>query len=191
MMEIRARLARSSGVDASLIAHLDRHTHELRLLDRQLGASTNLDAISAHIKTVHDLMTHTILTKDRQALARIIADAAALAAGKPWTPGQRSEPGLLRYCPRTRVRSGRPHRPRPRPREQSFALADLGHHEQAVALLDEASALPRTCVNACWLAPPTPKCAPTAVTITKRPSPALTRPSRSYRGAWSKRVRAS
>src|SRR6478672_138436 len=41
MMEIRARLARSSGVDASLIAHLDRHTHELRLLDRQLGASTN------------------------------------------------------------------------------------------------------------------------------------------------------
>ena len=54
-MEIRARLACSSGVDGFLIADLDRHTHELRLLDRQLGAATILDAISAHITTVRRL----------------------------------------------------------------------------------------------------------------------------------------
>ncbi|HYP96593.1 MAG TPA: hypothetical protein VER34_26545, partial [Mycobacterium sp.] len=52
MMGIRARLACSCGVDGDLIARLDRHTHELRLLDRRLGAATILDQISAHITTV-------------------------------------------------------------------------------------------------------------------------------------------
>ncbi len=79
VMEIRARLARSSAPDDAVIAALDRHTHELRLLDRRFGAATILDQISAHIVMVRDLMAHTILTKDRQALARIVADAAALA----------------------------------------------------------------------------------------------------------------
>ena len=154
MMEIRARLARSSGVDASLIAHLDRHTHELRLLDRQLGASTNLDAISAHIKTVHDLMTHTILTKDRQALARIIADAAALAGWQALDTGATIRAwayfDIARGCGHE---AGDPTVLAHALGEQSFALADLGHHEQAVALLDEASALPRIpALMRCWLA---------------------------------------
>ena len=117
MMEIRARLACSSGVDASLIANLDRHTHELRLLDRRLGAATILDQISAHITTVRQLMMHTIHTKDRQALARIIADAAALAGWQALDTGA-THPGLavLRHGTRMRVRSRRPRRAGPRPR---------------------------------------------------------------------------
>ena len=79
MIEIQGRLARADGVDAALIIALDRQTHEIPLLDRRFGAATILDRISAHINMVHELMTHTILTKDRQALARIIADAAAIA----------------------------------------------------------------------------------------------------------------
>jgi tetratricopeptide (TPR) repeat protein len=144
MMEIRARLACSSGVDGDLIARLDRHTHELRLLDRRLGAATILDQISAHITTVRQLMTHTIHIKDRQALARIIADAAALAGWQALDTGATIRAwqyfDMARGCG---YEAGDPAVLAHALGEQSFALSDLGHHRDAVALLDEASAVPR------------------------------------------------
>ena len=144
MMEIRARLACSSGVDGDLIARLDRHTHELRLLDRRLGAATILDQISAHITTVRQLMMHTIHTKDRQALARIIADAAALAGWQALDTGATIRAwqyfDMARGCG---YEAGDPAVLAHALGEQSFALSDLGHHRDAVALLDEASAVPR------------------------------------------------
>lgn len=154
MTEIRARLARSSGVDGVLIAHLDRATHHLRLLDRQLGASANLDAISAHITTVHDLMAHTILTKDRQALARIVADAAALAGWQALDTGATIRAwhyfDMARTCGHE---AGDPAVLAHALGEQSFAVADLGDYEHAVALLDEASAVPRLpALMRSWLA---------------------------------------
>lgn len=39
VIEIRARLASSQGVDGALIAHLDQGTHRLRLLDRRSAHS--------------------------------------------------------------------------------------------------------------------------------------------------------
>ena len=43
-------MARSQGVDGSLIDELDQVTHRLRLLDRRVGAASVLDQISAKTK---------------------------------------------------------------------------------------------------------------------------------------------
>ena len=154
MMEIRARLASSSGVDGDLIADLDRQTHELRLLDRRLGAATILDGISAHITTVRQLLTHTIRTKDRQALARIIADAAALAGWQALDTGATTRAwqyfDMARGCGHE---AGDPAVLAHALGEQSFAISDVGQHEHAVALLHEASAVPRIpALMRSWLA---------------------------------------
>ena len=66
-------------MDGALLEELDQHTHQLRLLDRTFGATSVLDQITSHISLVRQLMTHTVLSRDRRALARIVADASALA----------------------------------------------------------------------------------------------------------------
>ncbi|PVA97604.1 XRE family transcriptional regulator [Mycobacteroides abscessus] len=153
LTEIQARLARSQGVDGALLEALNAHTHQLRLLDRRLGAAAVLDQISAHIGVVRDLMAHTVLSRDRHALAAIVADAAALAGWQALDTGavmrawqhydlarstgrEANEPAVYAHA------LG----------EQSYALADMGHHDQALALIEEAQAVPLLPpLMRCWL----------------------------------------
>ncbi len=153
LTEIQARLARSQGVDGALLAALNSHTHHLRLLDRRLGAAAVLDQISSHIGVVRDLMAHTVLSRDRHALAAIVADAAALAGWQALDTGavmrawqhydlarstgrEANEPAVYAHA------LG----------EQSYALADMGHHDQALALIEEAQAVPLLPpLMRCWL----------------------------------------
>ncbi len=153
LTEVQARLARSQGVDGALLEALNAHTHHLRLLDRRLGAAAVLDQISAHIGVVRDLMAHTVLSRDRHALAAIVADAAALAGWQALDTGavmrawqhydlarstgrEADEPAVYAHA------LG----------EQSYALADMGHHDQALALIEEAQAVPLLPpLMRCWL----------------------------------------
>jgi tetratricopeptide (TPR) repeat protein len=154
LTEIRARLARSQGVDGALLARLDAQTHQLRLLDRRLGAASVLDQITSHISLVRQLMTHTVLSRDRRALARIIADASALAGWqaldtaaimRAWqhfdlarSAGQEAGAGSV-YAHALG--------------EQSYALADIGKYPDALALLEEAASVPLLPpLMRCWLA---------------------------------------
>ena len=154
LTEIRARLARAQGVDGALLDHLDQHTHQLRLLDRRFGAASVLDQITSHIGLVRQLMTHTVLSRDRRALARIVADASALAGWqaldtaaimRAWqhfdlarSAGQEADDGPV-YAHALG--------------EQSYALADIGKYPDALALLAEAASAPTLPpLMRCWLA---------------------------------------
>lgn len=141
LAEIHARLARSLGATGVLVEELNNHTHQLRLLDRRLGAASVLDQITAHIELVRQLLAHTILGRDRHALARIIADASALAGWqaldtaaitRAWdnfnlarSAGQEADDTAV-YAHALG--------------EQSYALADLQRFGDALGLLDEAAA---------------------------------------------------
>lgn len=153
LTEISARLASSQGVDGVLLDALNNHTNHLRLLDRRLGAASVLDQITKHIDVVRALMTHTVLTRDRQALARIVADAAALAGWqaldtaavlRAWhhydlarsTGREADEPAVYAHA------LG----------EQSYALVDVGRHRDALALAQEAQDVPKLPpLMRCWL----------------------------------------
>jgi tetratricopeptide (TPR) repeat protein len=153
LTEIRARLARSHGVDGALLDRLDQHTHRLRLLDRTFGAACVLDQITSHISLVRQLMTHTVLSRDRRALARIVADASALAGWqaldtaaimRAWqhfdlarSAGQQADDGAV-YAHALG--------------EQSYALADIQRYPDALALLAEATSVPvLPPLIRCWL----------------------------------------
>lgn len=144
MEEVAARLDNAAAVDGDLLLALDQHTHRLRLLDRRLGAATVLDQICAHIETVRALMINTVLSRDRAALARILADAAALAGWQALDTAAITRAwqffDIARSCGQQAGESavyahalG----------EQSYALAYLGRPDHALALLDEAHTLPR------------------------------------------------
>ena len=153
LVEIQARLARSQGVDATLIEHLDQGTHRLRLLDRRVGAASVLDQISAHITLVRQLMVHTLLSRDRQALASIIADASALAGWqaldtaaimRAWQHFDLAR-SAGREADNTAVYAHALG-------EQSYALADIGKPADALSLLDEAASTPSLPpLMRCWL----------------------------------------
>lgn len=144
MEEVAARLDNAAAVDGDLLLALDQQTHRLRLLDRRLGAATVLDQILAHIETVRALMINTVLSRDRAALARILADAAALAGWQALDTAAINRAwqffDIARSCGQQAGESavyahalG----------EQSYALADLGRPDHALDLLDEAQTLPR------------------------------------------------
>lgn len=153
LIEIRARLARSQGIDGALVEHLDQHTHRLRLLDRRVGAASVLDQIGSHIQLVRQLMTHTVLSRDRQALASIVADASALAGWqaldtaavmRAWQHFDLAR-SAGREADNTAVHAHALG-------EQSYALADIGKPADALALLDEAAATPSLPpLMVCWL----------------------------------------
>jgi tetratricopeptide (TPR) repeat protein len=143
LTEIHARLARSLGATGALLDELNNHTHRLRLLDRRLGAASVLDQITAHVELVRLLLTHTILGRDRHALARIIADASALAGWQALDTA-----AITRAWDHFNLARSAGHEANDTAvyahalGEQSYALADLQRYSDALGLLDEAAATP-------------------------------------------------
>ncbi|MGO2746522.1 hypothetical protein [Microbacterium sp.] len=77
--ELAARLASAARVDVALIGTFDQQTHALRLQDRTFGAATLLDQMSAHIRQIQGHLDHSMTPAIRVGLARVLADAGALA----------------------------------------------------------------------------------------------------------------
>jgi len=87
-LELSARLRSADGIDDQLVTLLDHHTHELRLLDRRLGAAVLLDKMGAHVEALSGLLTHSVSTPHRAAVGRVLADAGGHSpVGRHWMPG--------------------------------------------------------------------------------------------------------
>lgn len=143
LTEIRARLARSQGVDGALLDELDQHTHRLRLLDRRFGAASVLDQITSHINLVRQLITHTVLSRHRRGLARILADASALAGWQALDTGAIMRAWLHFDLARSSGQeAGDAAVYAHALGEQSYALADVERYPDASALLEEAASFP-------------------------------------------------
>jgi hypothetical protein len=91
--EFAERLAKAKKLDRTMILGFEERTEELRVLDRQLGASKLLKENESHVERMNGLRRHALHGDQRPSLAAAIAEAAALAgwqaldlgdAGKAW-----------------------------------------------------------------------------------------------------------
>jgi hypothetical protein len=170
LTEVRARLARSQGVDGALLDELDQNTHRLRLLDRRFGAAMVLDQITSQINLVRQLMTHTVLSRHRSGLARILADASALAGWQALDTG-----AIMRawqhfdLARSSGQESGDEAVYAHALGEQSYALADLERFPDASGSWRKQRQWPR-CRHSCGPGspPPRPRCTPTSGTAEPR-----------------------
>lgn len=77
--ELRAQLNLQPGAIDLLAVSLRQQTESIRLQDRQYGAPTLLEQTRCHVTNIERHLTHSVFEDDRRALARLLADAAALA----------------------------------------------------------------------------------------------------------------
>ena len=80
------RLAAARRVDMSLVQHMHRQVHHIRILDRRLGAPSLLEQTRSVITTLTELVSHSLKPSVRQALAAALSDAGALAAWQAQFP---------------------------------------------------------------------------------------------------------
>jgi tetratricopeptide (TPR) repeat protein/predicted XRE-type DNA-binding protein len=143
--EFTRRIASARGIDAAVIRALHSETDAIRVMDRRLGAPAVAAKLQAHIEYVEMSLRYSLRPGQRQALAGVLAAASSLAGWQAidmgrfpaaWEHYERAtsaareagDESLLAYA------SG----------EQAYVLADLGHHEDALAVVrashDEACA---------------------------------------------------
>ena len=145
--EFVRRITNARSIDNSVIRALDSETDAIRLLDRRLGAPAVAAKLQAHIDHLDACLHYSLQPSQRQALAAILSDASSLAGWQAidmgqlaaaWEHYERSlaaareaaSPSLIAYA------AG----------EQSYVLADLGHHHDALALVRVAHDQARTTI---------------------------------------------
>ncbi|HYO20567.1 MAG TPA: helix-turn-helix transcriptional regulator [Dermatophilaceae bacterium] len=154
-VELGARLATSAVVDAQLIALLQSHIDNIRLMDRRLGAPVLLEQLRGHITTTSDLLAHSVRQAHRRPLAAVLSDAASLAGWQALDVGAPQEAWTHFETAKAAAREA--HSPALLAHamgEQSFALLDLDKADLAFDLLDQAHAVARYGVPAlleAWL----------------------------------------
>jgi hypothetical protein len=139
MEELAAELARASSVDAEVVKLLQAQTDSIRRLDALQGAQLIRDQMRAHIAHVEELTRHAVRPGVRRMLAKVLADASALAGwqaldvGTPresWEHFERAksaareaeDPSLLAFATA----------------EQAYVLLDLGDSGHASELVQYA-----------------------------------------------------
>ncbi|QUF07050.1 hypothetical protein KCV87_14000 [Actinosynnema pretiosum subsp. pretiosum] len=78
-LELRARIESGRSVDHDVVALLQHKLDLTRVIDRKLGASALLGELRGQVDHMRSLLATVIDTGTRQALARVLVDASALA----------------------------------------------------------------------------------------------------------------
>jgi tetratricopeptide (TPR) repeat protein len=79
-LELRRWLHMARQVDAEAVRVLQAQTENIRLQDRRFGAAVLRDQITGHVRHIDDLLRHATLRAQREPLAKVLSDAASLAA---------------------------------------------------------------------------------------------------------------
>jgi transcriptional regulator with XRE-family HTH domain len=77
--ELLRQIASARNIDTSVVQILQEETNTIRLLDRRLGAPAVTAKLEAHITHLSASLRHSLRPNQRQQLAAVLADAAALA----------------------------------------------------------------------------------------------------------------
>jgi hypothetical protein len=77
--ELQLRLALGKAPESSLLEALRSQTDAIRVQDREFGAGLLLEQMRAHVRNLESHLSHTVFDASRRPLARILADASALA----------------------------------------------------------------------------------------------------------------
>lgn len=137
--ELRQLLDAARRVDRSTIALLHQQLDAIRQLDRQLGAIVVRDELSAKIRQVERLTTHSLAPGTREPLAALLSEMHTLAGWQALDLGDLSE--SWHHYEHSRSAAAQsdsiPHEAHAAA-EQAFVLIDAGATGEAVALLEGA-----------------------------------------------------
>jgi tetratricopeptide (TPR) repeat protein len=142
-------IASAKAVDAGVIDGLSDQVEHLRMLDRQVGGPAVAAPTRALVRSMRDMMNHTVLPEARERLATTLADVAALAAWQALNCGETSAAWELFNVGKAAglESSSTAHHVFPMA-EQAYALLDLGMATDAVELLRAAQRAARSHVPA-------------------------------------------
>ncbi|MGH3715721.1 MAG: XRE family transcriptional regulator [Micromonosporaceae bacterium] len=145
--ELRERLSSSAAVDAEAISLLASQADRIRELDRCLGARSAELMLTGYLDTLRTLRTFAVAPNQREALADLYADAAALAGWQSLDLGHLTASWQHHEAAKDAGREGRSlstlvHAMA----QQAYVLLDLGENERAVELVGYARQFASTSV---------------------------------------------
>ncbi|MCX5035333.1 tetratricopeptide repeat protein [Streptomyces coelicoflavus] len=140
--ELMGRIDAARSVSRTMVDTFMDQTELLRTMDRQLGAASLVDQMSAHLSTLEDALTFAVLPETRRPVARALAGAATLAA---W---QALDVGAVERAWRNYELGKRAAQEAEEPMylahataEQAYVLCDAGRPTMAVELVRDAQRL--------------------------------------------------
>lgn len=137
--ELRSRLAIARTVDAGTVELFRQQVEAARHVDRQFGGVTVLDELRGHINKIGRMLDYSTTRGQRQALAGVMTEAAALAGWEAldrnairqaWDHHERAKAGAREAGSSLLLAHAIA--------QQAFILIDIGEIEAAVGQLDEA-----------------------------------------------------
>lgn len=132
-------LDQAAVVDAVTVSGLQQQVDGLRRLDQQLGSQRVIEQTGTLVTTVRDLMAHVISETERQQLAGVLADVAALHGWQVLNSGDTSGAWTLHDLAKTAGReSGHPALLSHAMGEQAYDLLDVERPELALQLVQAA-----------------------------------------------------
>ncbi|WP_212732521.1 XRE family transcriptional regulator [Streptomyces sp. V17-9] len=146
--ELMSRIDAARSVSMTMVETFMDQTELLRTMDRQLGAASLVDQMSAHLSTLEDALTFAVLPETRRPVARALAGAATLAA---W---QALDVGAVERAWRNYELGKRAAQEAEEPMylahataEQAYVLCDAGRPSMAVELVRDAQRLGGTAMS--------------------------------------------
>ncbi|MFE9095526.1 XRE family transcriptional regulator [Streptomyces sp. NPDC007264] len=140
--ELMDRIDAARSVSLTMVKTFMDQTELLRTMDRQMGAVSLVDQMTAHLATLEDALTFAVLPETRRPVARALAGAATLAA---W---QALDVGAVERAWRNYELGKRAAQEADAPMylahataEQAYVLCDAGRAPMAVQLIREAQRL--------------------------------------------------
>jgi tetratricopeptide (TPR) repeat protein len=146
--ELMNRIDAAHSVSLTMVETFMDQTELLRTMDRQLGAASLVDQMSAHLSALEDALTFAVLPETRRPVARALAGAATLAA---W---QALDVGAVQRAWRNYELGKRAAQEAEEPMylahataEQAYVLCDGGRPAMAVELIRDARRLGGTTMS--------------------------------------------
>ena len=132
-------LALSQAAGPVTGAEFSRRLHDVRVLDRRMGAPAALEHLRALSTSVEQLLTHAVLPTARRPMAGVLADAASLAGWQALDLGDLDQAWKLHL---TAQHAAREAHDRPAlahaMAQQAYVLLDVGRQDDALALATAA-----------------------------------------------------
>ncbi|MFE4412342.1 XRE family transcriptional regulator [Streptomyces sp. NPDC056821] len=140
--ELMSRIDAARSVSLTMVETFMDQTELLRTMDRQLGAASLVDQMTAHLSTLEDALTFAVLPEARRPVARALAGAATLAAWQALDVGA-VERAWRHYelGKRAAQEAEEPMYLAHATAEQAYVLCDAGRPSMAIGLIRDAQRL--------------------------------------------------
>ncbi|MER6618652.1 XRE family transcriptional regulator [Streptomyces xantholiticus] len=140
--ELMGRIDAARTVSLTMVKTFMDQTELFRTMDRQMGAASLVDQMSAHLTTLEDALTFAVLPETRRPVARALVGAATLAAWQALDVGA-VERAWRHYelGKRAAQEADEPMYLAHATAEQAYVLCDAGRAPMAVELIRDAQRL--------------------------------------------------